>query len=73
MRCFTALVLLSSLHATGADATPLLAPPPVQQRQGRALLGMGPLCPALQRSVEIAVGSDSRAWSISVVDDRGQL
>ena len=73
MRCFTALVLLSSLHATGADATPLLAPPPVQQRQGRALLGMGPLCPALQRSVEIAVGSESRAWSISVVDDRGQL
>ena len=73
MRCFTALVLLSSLHATGADATPLLAPPPVQQRQGHALLGMGPLCPALQRSVEIAVGSESRAWSISVVDDRGQL
>ena len=73
MRCFTALVLLSSLHATGADATPLLAPPPVQQRQGRALLSMGPLCPALQRSVEIAVGSESRAWSISVVDDRGQL
>ena len=73
MRCFTALVLLSSLHATGADATPLLAPPPVQQRQGHALLGMGPLCPALQRSVEIAVGSESRFWSISVVDDRGQL
>ena len=73
MRRFTALVLLSSLHATGADATPLLAPPPVQQRQGHALLGMGPLCPALQRSVEIAVGSESRAWSISVVDDRGQL
>ena len=73
MRCFTALVLLSSLHAAGADAQPLLAPPPVQQRQGRALLGMGPLCPALQRSVEIAVASESRAWSISVVDDRGQL
>ena len=73
MRYFTALVLLSSLHATGADAQPLLAPPPVQQRQGHALLGMGPLCPALQRSVEIAVGSESRAWSISVVDDRGQL
>ena len=73
MRYFMALVLLSSLHATGADAQPLLAPPPAQQRQGRALLGMGPLCPALQRSVEIAVGSESRFWSISVVDDRGQL
>ena len=73
MRYFMALVLLSSLHATGADAQPLLAPPPAQQRQGRALLGMGPLCPAPQRSVEIAVGSESRFWSISVVDDRGQL
>ena len=73
MRRFTALVLLSSLNVTGAVAQPLLAPPPVQQRQGRALLGMGPVCPALQRSVEAAVGSESRAWSISVLDDRGQL
>ena len=72
MRRFTALVLLSSLNVTGAVAQPLLAPPPVQQRQGRALLGMGPLCPALQRSVEASVGSESRAWSISVLDDRGQ-
>lgn len=73
MRRFTALVLLSSLNVAGAVAQPLLAPPPVQQRQGRALLGMGPVCPALQRSVEAAVGSESRAWSISVLDDRGQL
>ena len=73
MRRFTALVLLSSLNVTGAVAQPLLAPPPVLQRQGRALLGMGPVCPALQRSVEAAVGSESRAWSISVLDDRGQL
>ena len=72
MRRFTALVLLSSLNVTGAVAQPLLAPPPVQQRQGRALLGMGPLCPALQRSVETSVGSESRAWSISVLNDRGQ-
>jgi len=73
MRRLTALVLLSSLNIAGAVAQPLLAPPPVQQRQGRALLGMGPLCPALQRSVVAAVGSESRAWSISVLDDRGQL
>ena len=73
MRRLTALVLLSSLNIAGAVAQPLLAPPPVQQRQGRALLGMGPVCPALQRSVVAAVGSESRAWSISVLDDRGQL
>ena len=73
MRRLTALVLLSSLNIAGAVAQPLLAPPPVQQRQGRALLGLGPLCPALQRSVVAAVGSESRAWSISVLDDRGQL
>ena len=73
MRRLTALALLSSLNVTGAVAQPLLEPPPVQQRQGRALLGMGPLCPALQRSIEVSVGSESRAWSISVLDDRGQL
>ena len=73
MRRLTALVLLSSINIAGAVAQPLLAPPPVQQRQGLALLGMRPLCPALQRSVVAAVGSESRAWSISVLDDRGQL
>ena len=73
MRRLTALALLSSLNIAGAVAQPLLAPPPVQQRQGRALLAMGPVCPALQRSVVAAVGSESRAWSISVLDDRGQL
>ena len=73
MRRLTALALLSSLNIAGAVAQPLLAPPPVQQRQGRALLGMGPVCPALQRSVVAAVGSESQAWSISVLDDRGQL
>ena len=73
MRRLTALALLSSLNIAGAVAQPLLAPPPVQQRQGRALLGMGPVCPALQRSVVAAVGSESGAWSISVLDDRGQL
>ena len=73
MRRLRALALLSSFNIAGAVAQPLLAPPTVQQRQGLALLGMGPLCPALQRSVVAAVGSESRAWSISVLDDRGQL
>jgi D-alanyl-D-alanine carboxypeptidase/D-alanyl-D-alanine-endopeptidase (penicillin-binding protein 4) len=73
MRRLRALALLSSFNIAGAVAQPLLAPPTVQQRQGLALLGMGPLCPALQRSVVAAVGSESQAWSISVLDDRGQL
>jgi len=68
-----ALALLCSLNVAGGVAQPFLASPPVQQRQGRALLGMGPLCPALQRSVVAAVGSESRVWSISVLDDRGQM
>ena len=69
----TALVLLSSLSSVRAVAAPLLAPPPVDQRQGQALIGQGALCPALQSAVESAVGGQSRAWSISVLDDRGQL
>ena len=69
----TALVLLSSLSSVKGVAAPLLAPPPVDQRQGQALIGRGALCPALQSAVKTAVGGQSRAWSISVLDDRGQL
>ena len=73
MRRLTALILLSFFNVSGAVAQPLLAPPPVQQRQGRALVGQGALCPALQRSVAAAVGGEHRSWSISVLDDRGHL
>ena len=69
----TAFVLLSSLCSVKGVAAPLLAPPPVDQRQGQALIGRGALCPALQSAVKTAVGGQSRAWSISVLDDRGQL
>ena len=69
----TALVFVSSFTSFRAMAAPLLAPPPVIQRQGQALIGRGALCPALQSSVESAVGGQSQAWSISVLDDRGQL
>lgn len=73
MRRLTAIILLSFFNVSGAVAQPLLAPPPVQQRQGRALVGQGALCPALQRSVAAAVGGEHRSWSISVLDDRGHL
>ena len=52
----SALVLLSSLSSVKGVAAPLLAPPPVDQRQGQALIGQGALCPALQSAVEAAVG-----------------
>ena len=69
----TALVLLTSLSSAKGVAAPLLAPPPVDQRQGQALIGQGALCPALQSAVESAVGGQSRSWSVSVLDERGQL
>ena len=54
-------------------APPLLAPPPVVQRQGQTLLSGGSLCPALQTAVESAVGQEERYWSVSVLDQRGHL
>ena len=69
----TALVLLSSLSSVKGVAAPLLAPPPVDQRQGQALIGQGALCPALQSAIKSAVGGQSHSWSISVLDNRGQL
>jgi D-alanyl-D-alanine carboxypeptidase/D-alanyl-D-alanine-endopeptidase (penicillin-binding protein 4) len=68
---FTLLLLAPQLPLRAA--TPLLAPPPVVQRQGQALLTGGALCPALQSALEIAVGPEERVWSVSVVDQRGQL
>ncbi len=68
---FSLLVLASQLPLQAA--TPLLAPPPVVQRQGQALLNGGALCPALQTALESAVGQEERAWSVSILDQRGQL
>ena len=68
---FTLLVLTSQLPLRASP--PLLAPPPVVQRQGQAFLSGGALCPELQSALESAVGPEERAWSVSVLDQRGQL
>ena len=68
---FSLLVLATQLPLRAAP--PLLAPPPVVQRQGQAMLSGGALCPALQTALESAVGSEERVWSVSVLDQRGQL
>jgi len=68
---FSLLVLATQLPLRAAP--PLLAPPPVVQRQGQAMLSGGALCPALQAALESAVGSEERVWSVSVLDQRGQL
>ena len=68
---FSLLVLAPQLPLRAAP--PLLAPPPVVQRQGQAMLSGGALCPALQMALESAVGSEERVWSVSVLDQRGQL
>ena len=70
---FATAALASALTPGMVQALPLLAPPPVEQRQGQALISQGALCPALQNSVEAAVVGQANAWSISVLDDRGQL
>ena len=67
----TLLVLAYQLPVRAAP--PLLAPPPVVERQGQALFSGGALCPALQTAVESAVGPEERLWSVSVLDQRGQL
>ena len=65
------LVLAPQLPVRAAP--PLLAPPPVVQRQGQAMLSGGALCPALQTALDSAVGTEERLWSVSVLDQRGQL
>ena len=66
----TLLVLAPQLPLRAA---PLLEPPPVVQRQGQAMLSGGALCPALQTALASAVGTEERLWSVSVLDQRGQL
>ena len=67
------VLLLSALATPSLQANPLLAPPPVVQRQGHTALTTAGLCPALQSAVQQAVGSESKVWSISVLDSRGGL
>ena len=75
MRRFAFAIALTSLACSPAvqAVERLLKPPPPLQRQGLPGSPQRPLCPALQNSVSAAVGPATAAWSISVLDDRGQL
>ena len=75
MRRFaTAIALITSVSCPAvlaADA--LLQPPPPVQRQGLPGRLQRPLCPQLQSTIRAAVSGSTAPWSISVLDDRGQL
>ena len=70
---FLLAVGLSVSSTSLVRAQPLLNPPPPLQQQGLPTLQMGRLCPELQTAVRSAVGGQASAWSISVLDARGQL
>ena len=73
-RCLaTATSLFSSFISPSTQAVRLLQPPPPVERQGQPGPVHGPLCPQLQRTIRSAVGGSTAPWSISVLDDRGQL
>ena len=75
MRRFAAAIALMPLlcSARVGAAERLLQPPPPVQRQGLPGQPQRPLCPALQSSIRAVVGGSTAAWSISVLNDRGQL
>ena len=75
MRRFaTAIVLITSVSGPAVQAADaLLQPPPPVQRQGLPGRLQRPLCPQLQSTIRAAVGGSTAPWSISVLDDRGQL
>ena len=64
---------LSLSTPTLVAAQPLLSPPPPLQQQGLPALQLGRTCPELQTAIRSAVGGQASAWSISVLDPRGQL
>ncbi len=67
-----AFILLSpgaAVHSTEH----LLEPSPPTSRQGLPGPAQRPLCPALQRAVENSLGPYTAPWSVSVLDERGQL
>ena len=75
MRRFaTAIALITSVSGPAVQAADqLLQPPPPVQRQGLPGRLQRPLCPQLQSTIRAAVGGSTAPWSISVLDDRGQL
>ncbi len=69
-----ALAFLVSVSSPGTEAAEtLLQPPPALNRQGLPGQTQRPLCPALQRRIQIAIGGSTAPWSVSVLDDRGHL
>ena len=52
---------------------PLLTPPPPATNLGLPAIQYGRICPELQRSLQRVIGPQSGAWSVSVIDPRGQL
>ena len=72
-RLANASLLVLAVLSPPAQAVELLQPPPPVQRQGLPGRVQGPLCPQLQRTIRSAVGGSTAPWSISVLDDRGQL
>ena len=75
MRVFvaTAVVLTAGFMPAAHASHEPLRPPPSTQRQGLPAHQGRPICPSLQRAIEAAVGSSAAPWSISVLDQRGQL
>tara|TARA_B100001175_G_scaffold309290_1_gene310772 strand:- start:7522 stop:8835 length:1314 start_codon:yes stop_codon:yes gene_type:complete len=75
MRHFATVIALISVVSSPAvrAADVLLQPPPPVRRQGLPGRLQRPLCPELQRTIRAAVGGSTAPWSISVLDDRGQL
>ena len=68
------LALGLSLTSPGpVAAQPILAPPPPRHHQGFPVLQTGQQCAGLQNAITAAVAGQKSAWSISVLDDRGQL
>ena len=68
------LALGLSLTSPGpVAAQPILAPPPPRHHQGFPVLQTGQQCAGLQNAITAAVAGQKTAWSISVLDEHGQL
>ncbi len=65
--------MLLNPGAAAISTERLLQPSPPTSRQGLPRPAERPLCPALQRAVEGSLGPNTAPWSVSVLDERGQL
>ena len=66
-------VLLVNVGAAAHSTERLLQPSPPSSRQGLPGRTQRPLCPSLQRAVKASLGPSTAPWSVSVLDERGQL